>query len=79
MLTGNTSAERDATTESRAHKLANGARTFGLTELADALRSLEYADRTDSVDAQAREAARALVLSCALKPDWADSVVRGAE
>ncbi len=79
MLTGKTAAERDATIESRAHKLANGARTFGLTELADALRSLEYAHRTDSVDAEEREAARAQVLSCALKPDWPDSVLRGAE
>lgn len=79
MLTGKTAAERDATIESRAHKLANVARTFGLTELADALRSLEYAHRTDSVDAQERETARAQVLSCALKPDWPDTVVRGAE
>ena len=62
MLTGNTSAERDATTESRAHKLANGARTFGLTELADVTRSgevrLKKADVKRVLEEAFEEAAR---------------------
>ena len=76
ILSRETSTERNPAISSRAHKLANGAKTFGLTDLAEALRALERAHETGAPDDPARETARAQVLRHALPPDWPDCVVR---
>ncbi|SDE62688.1 two-component system, OmpR family, aerobic respiration control sensor histidine kinase ArcB [Salipiger thiooxidans] len=76
MLSRETSTVRDPVVAGRAHKLANGAMTFGLTELAEALRALEHAHETETPEASALETARAQVLRHTLAPDWPDCVVK---
>ena len=76
MLSRETSTVRNPAIASRAHKLVNGAMTFGLTELAEALRALEHAHETETPEASALETARAQVLRHTLAPDWPDCVVK---
>ena len=76
MLSLETSAARNPTISSRAHKLANGAKIFGLTELAEALRALEDAHEAEAPDSSTLEAARARVLHHTLAQGWPDCVVK---
>lgn len=79
MLSLETSAAKDPTIASRAHKLANGAKIFGLTELAEALRALEDAYEAEAPDASALEAARTQVLHHSLAPGSLDCIVKDPE
>ncbi|MGY0780025.1 ATP-binding protein [Azospirillum argentinense] len=63
-------AERDAALAALAHKLASGAATFGLDEIADRLRRIEAAHEDGSVGAATRAKEHGSLLACSLPPDW---------
>lgn len=66
------SARRSDDIAARAHKLASGARIFGLTGMADALLGVEHSHTSPEADAALRHSAHESVLACALPTDWSE-------
>ena len=58
----------------RAHKLASGAKIFGLTRIAAALLQVEWSHTDPAADIAARAAAHEALLGCALPAGWPDRI-----
>ena len=65
-------ASRDDSIAGSAHKLASGARIFGLNRLSDALLQIEWSHTDPTADVAARVAAHEALLACPLPADWSD-------
>lgn len=68
------SASRDDDIAGRAHKLASGAKIFGLTNISAALLQVEWSHTDPGADIAARAAAHEALLACELPADWPDRV-----
>lgn len=65
-------ASRDDSIAGSAHKLASGARIFGLNRISDALLQLEWSHTDPIADVAKRVAAHEALLACRLPVDWSD-------
>lgn len=66
--------DRDDNIAGHAHKLASGAKIFGLTSISGALLEVERAHTDPGADVAARLAAHEALLACALPANWADHI-----